>query len=294
MGGDEHALAGRRRQLEQRVPRHLARRLVEQAVLAGAGGDAEGVAAHLAVHLVGVQAGGVHHGAGGKLAVRGGQPIAAAAPLDALHLLVEVEFDAVGGGVFGEGDGHFVGAGDAAGRGVQGGDRLPADVRLHLLQALPVDYRQLRDAVFPAARQQALEDGARFLVQAEDEGADALERELQLPRPLLEHGVAGDVGFRLEAARLGVVAGVDDGRVGLAGAGRHVGRGVEGGDGEAAARQLPGDGAADHPGSYDDDIVHMFSVHADWQIVRIETVVLCMVNFLIVPRYPDIHPHFLN
>ena len=69
---------------------------------------------------------------------------------DGGDLRVELEADAVGGGIFRQRDGQAEGTDDRAGRRPEGRDRVWRDVRLEFAQAVPLDDLEAGHAVFHA------------------------------------------------------------------------------------------------------------------------------------------------
>ena len=106
--------------------------------------------ADLIVQHVGVDARRVDNGAGLKrAAVRLNDPMAIFGA-DGGDFCVKLEANAVGGGVFRQGDGQAEGADDCAGRRPEGRDRVRGDVRLKFAQAVALDDLEAGHAVFHA------------------------------------------------------------------------------------------------------------------------------------------------
>ena len=147
---DEDALAIFPGKLEDRVPREAAGRLVDQAIVAAARRDMQLARADLIVQHVGVDARRVDNGAGLERAVVSLDVPVAVFGADGGDFCVKLEANAVGGGVFRQGDGQAEGADDRAGRRPEGRDRVRGDVRLEFAQAVALDDLEAGHAVFHA------------------------------------------------------------------------------------------------------------------------------------------------
>ena len=253
---DEDALAIFPGELEDRVLCKVAGRLVEQAIVAAARRDMQLARADLIVQHVGVDARRVDDGACLKrAAVRLNDPMAIFGA-DGGDFCVKLEANAVGGGVFRQGDGQAEGTDDRAGRRPEGRDRIRRDVRLKFAQAVPLDNLKTGHAVFHAVFIERVQARSLRFRHADDEAAAAAIWEVQFTGQRLHQLAAAQIEFCHQAAVRGVEARMDDGAVGLAGAAADVLLALEHEEAALTAAQVAGDGAARHARADNDHIIH--------------------------------------
>ena len=234
--------------------------MVQQEVVAPAGGDGHGVVRHHVVQLVGIHARGVHHHPGLHIPLGGGQPPAAVHLLNAGDLGVELEFHPVAGGVLRQGEGEPEGAHDGPGGGVQGGHRLVADIGLHFDQLIPLHNAQALHPVGHAVFIQLVQGGAVVLADHDHKASVILIGEIQLLGQRGHHPAALHVQPGHERAVGRVVPRVDDGAVGLGGAAAHILLPLQHQHVRPVAGHLPGNGAAGYPCADDGNINHASSL----------------------------------
>ena len=236
---------------------HRAGQLVEDQQFTAARGDGESVVAELGVEVVGAQAGSVDDppaadvaGGGDQGGVVGGlgagQHVGdgrAAAQLDAA-------LDGVGGQreVGGPGaDDGFAGHGESG----QGAGAEFGDAAVHLVGV--DDFAGLVAVALSLVLQ--VRQGVDFLIGPGDEQrAGPLDGNAGLLGVVPEKVVAAGDEPGFQGAGGGVVAGVQQRGVGLAGAVTDVVSGVDEGHGQAGAGQVAGDRGSDDAGADDDDI----------------------------------------
>ena len=222
-GAYQNALAQFAGQLEHRMAHESAGLLVQQAVIAPAGGNMQlPLLGHHIVQHVRVHARGVDHIPGLEVAaVRMNGP-AAAASGEARYLCIEPEFHAVGISVLRQGNGHVKGADNTAGGGPQGGHGVFADVWLQFVKTFTVYNFQPLHTVLHTVFIEGLKSRHILLGHTDHQRAVHLERKIQIFGKLGNHPVAPDVHFGHEAAVGSVKARVDNGAVGLGGAAAHI------------------------------------------------------------------------
>ena len=256
-GGNQHALAVLAGQGKNGVLYVLARLLVQQAVIAPAGGDMNLFLADHVVELVGVHPCGIDHAAGLIGAVVGLNLPAARDGVQAGDLGVKAELHAVGGGVLRHGDVHAEGAHNTGGGGVEDAHGLFGQVGLQLEDFLPVQNQlHVLDAILDAPLIQGLQVGQGILVDTHHQGAAPVERKIQLLGQVLHHLIALHVQLGHQGSVGGVVACVNNGAVGLGGAAAHVLRLLQHTDFGLVPGQLAGGGAPGHTGPNDDYVIH--------------------------------------
>lgn len=255
-GGHQHTLAHGTGQLKDGMAHQTAVLSVQQAVFAPAGGDVQRIAAQLVMEHVAPYAGGVDHGTALQRATAGVHHEVVPLPADMLHLRIEAELRAVGGGVFRQGDGQTKGTENGAGGGVQGRHRLLGQGGLHPVQGLALHQLQPLHAVGKTPLIEGLQLLTVRRIQTQHQRSAPAIGKVQLTGQGLHHAAALHVEAGLPGAGLGVEAGVDNGGIGLAGAGADVLIALHHTDAAAAAAQLPCDGAANDAAADDQYIIH--------------------------------------
>ena len=254
---DEHALAELARQLEDRVVHMAAGRAVQQEVIAAARGDRHAVVRDHVVDHVGVHARRVHDDLRLQVALVGMHNPAALNLRQARNDGVKLELDAVLRRILRQREGQAKRADDAAGRRVQRSDRVVADVRLHGHQLVALDDAQSLDAVLHAVLVQLHQVRAILLAEHDDEAAVLDVMEVQLLGQPGHDAAAFDIQLRHQAAVRRIVAGVNDGAVGLGGAAADVLLALDHEHIGLLARQLAGNRAAGNASADNDDIRHV-------------------------------------
>ena len=212
------------------------------------------------MELVGVQPGGVDHHLGLHVPLGGGHLPAAVDLLNARDLTVELELDAVAGGVLRQGEGEPEGAHDGPGGGVQGGHRLVADVGFHPDQLVPLHDAQALHPVGHAVFIQLVQRRAVVLADHDHKAAVVLIGEVQLLGQSGHQAAALHVQLGHQRAVGRVVPRVDDGAVGLGGAAAHILLPLQHQHVRPVAGHLPGNGAAGYPCADDGNINHASSL----------------------------------
>ena len=255
-GGYQHALAHGGGKLENGVLHQLAVPPVQQAVFAPAGNDGQLRLTQLVMERIAVYAGGGDDHPALQYALRRLQQEMIVLPADVLHLRVEAELAAVGGGVLRQRDGHAKGADNGAGRRIQRGHGLRRDPGLLTAQRLTIQHRQTLHAVALSAGLQLLQTGDVGLVKAQHQRAAPAVGEIQLAGQRLHHLRTGHVEPGLGRADGRVEPGVADGRVGLAGACAHILATLHQTDTQPIAAEPAGHGAANGAAAHDHSIIH--------------------------------------
>ena len=289
-GRHQHALAEFARQLKDRPLHQMPVLLVQQAVFAAAGYDRELMLTDHVVQGIAVYPGGVHHRAGLKNFIPGGDLIQVVPADDACHRAVQEEFHPVLGGVLCQGDGHAEGTDNGAGGGVQSRHRLRGQSALQGVQLVSANNAQTLHAVFLAPLPQLLQPGQVLLVKAQHQGAVTPVGKVQLPAEALHHAAARHIEVGFFRSRHGVEAGVYDGGVGLAGACAHILVLFAQGQAQVVAAQLPGCGAAhgtaaDDNGVIDHDLPLLYIKKATQTHAQAPLRVRCMTQILIAQYF---------
>ena len=154
----------------------------------------------------------------------------------------------------GEGQRGGEGTDDALVGHLERAHRAGPEIGLAPIELLHTELPDRLVAVGPRTLDDPRKLGELLVVPGHQQGTRALERDPHALRVLAEQLVAARHQGRLERARLGVEAGVEQGGVGLAGAGAHVGPRLEQGDAEVEAGELARDRAAHHAGPRYQDV----------------------------------------
>ncbi len=261
---DQHSLGDLRGHREDHVLDEPARELVEHDQLAAPRRDREAVVAEHAVELVRAQARGVDEKARGpgSPARAGHAQASPVQPLDRVHRRAAPQLAAGRDRLGGEGQRRGERADDPLVGDLQGASCAGAEVRLAPVELL---HSQLADrlvAVGPRALDDPRELGELLLVPGHQQRPGGLDRYPDSLRVAAEQLVAAHHQPRLERARLGVEPGVQQRRVGLAGAGAHVRARLEQHHAQVEARELARDRAAHHSRPRDQDIGVEPALHA--------------------------------
>ena len=255
-GGHQHALALRAGALEDDPAHPVVLGFVQQVVFAPAGQGLPVIGLQHLVHPVGVHAGGVQHEAGGHIAGGRVQHKARAGVFNAGDRAVPPQLHAAAHRGLGHGDGKAPGVDDAgAGREKRAAHFLRKP-RLHRPGLLAGEQPQPGHAVFAAPVVKGAQGGQLLGAEGHHKRAHPLEGHLQLFADLAGEAVALHVQPGHQGAGLRVVARVDDGAVGLGGAGGDVRRGLQHCHPQPVAGQLIGRRRAHHAAADDDYIVH--------------------------------------
>ena len=255
-GGHQHALAHGGGELEDGVLHQLTVPPVQQAVFAPAGNDGQLRLAQLVMERVAVYTGGGDDHPALQYALRRLQQEVIVLPADTLHLRVEAELAAVGGGVLRQRDGHAKGADNGAGRRIQRGHSLRRDPGLLTAQRLAAQHRQTFHAVALSAGFQFLQTGDVSLVKAQHQRAAPAVGEIQLVGQRLHHLGTSHIEPGLGRADGRVEPGVADGGVGLAGACTYILATLHQTDTQLIAAEPAGHGAANSAAAHDHSIIH--------------------------------------
>ena len=247
---------------------HVAILFVHDIILAAARPDVDLPLGDHVGELVGIGAGGVHHGPGLEGTHRGDHlPVTVGELAKLGHLGVAQELGAVHGGVLREGHGQLIGANDAAGSHQQGLAGGAAHVGLPTAELLLVDDPELAPAaVLDALIEELLQSGMIVLVEGDHQGGVPLHRHFQFFMDLVEHGVAQDVILCLQGVWLAIVSAVDDGGVGLALPVADIVGLFQQQRLRLIPGQLPGDGTTHHAAADDDHIIHR--IHLSFVLTR--------------------------
>ena len=229
---------------------------VKQVELALARDDLNPVGTDHVVDGIGIDASRVHDRTAQDVTGGGVEAEAAIRAVDARHLGVKAEGDAVCNRALRHATYEAEGVGDARRRRVEGAHGLIGDVWLHLLELVALDDTQALNAVPDASVEQRLEGRSAILARTHDEGAAAVVRDPQLVAEREHEPVALDVEPCHERASLGVIARVDERGIGLRGALADVVRTFQHQDVSVASRELPGNRAARYARADNDDVVH--------------------------------------
>ena len=241
-------------QLENGVAYVAAGGTVQQEVVTTAGHDGHGVVGNHVVNLVRVDAGSVDNDLGFVIALDGLYLPAAVDLLDAGNFAVELELNAVGSCVFSQSKVQAEGADNGAGGSVQSGNSVVGDVGLHGNQLVPLNDSQAFHTVLHAVFIQLDQVGTVFLADHDDQRTVALVVEVQILGQLLHHEAALDVQLGHQRTIGGVVAGMDDGGVGLGGAAADIFCALQNQDISLLTGQFAGDGTAGNTCADDDNI----------------------------------------
>ena len=253
---DEHALARRRRALEDHMADEVAARLVEQVVSAAAGQRLElGLRGH-AVDGFRVHARAVDHVT--RLVSSGSSRNRAEIAVfgKAGDLAPQPELGAVPHGDLSLGDAQPPRVDDRRGRRVQRRDDVCGQRGLHPARLLARQHFQPWHAVLHAVFIDPTEGFAVLLAEAQHQRADALVLDRKVSAQLLHHRRALHVQLCHQRPRLRVVACVDDRAVGLCRAHRHVVLAFKHQHPQVIAAQRVRQRRADHPAAYDGHIIH--------------------------------------
>ncbi len=203
---------------------------------------------------VGVETRGVDHHARLEAAAVGcGDDKARAAALDRRDLGAEAELGAVGAGDLGHGD-RQLGRRDH-GRVLRVKGELAGHVGFDGADGVAADDRKAAAAVPPALLEQLFQVGELATVLGDDELFREAVGHAELDADIGEIRGAFYIEARLEGTSLDVEAGMDDARVGLAGAFGHVAFLFQEDDVQRGEREFPGDRAADHASADDAHVV---------------------------------------
>ena len=272
-GRYQHALAHFAGQLEDGAGHQPARLLVQQAVVALAGDDGELLFTDKIVHHIGIHARRIHHAPGADGALVGVDAPVLAVAGDVLHLGVESEFHPVVGGVLRHGDGQPEGADDAAGGGVQRRHHLIGQIRFQRAGLVTGKNLQVGHAVGFAPLQQRLQTGAVRLVKAQHQRAVADEIKVQFLGQLPHQAVALHVEPGHPGAGGRVIARVDNGTVGLGGAGADILGLFQQAGFQLIAGQFAGYGTARHTAAD-----HHYIIFQDSHLILSSRFFLCLLS----------------
>jgi len=241
---------------------HGARRTIQHKVFALARRDGETVHTGGAHQVIGTQARRNDGPAGAKGAAVGDHARhGGALPQEASDGGLQAQLDTVGDGVLRGRKAQRKGIDDAPrGRIERAGGRL-CEAWLTPAHLLRGEQFQAGDAIFSTAVIEFPQRGEVLLADAHHIRAATLKLDIQLTADLVEQGIARHVQTGFGAPRLGVIAGVDDGRVGLGGALAHVRGPVHEEDAQAIARELARNVGAHHASADDDHIIERSIVH---------------------------------
>ena len=152
----------------------------------------------------------------------GYMPQAVIFPLDTGDLRIQVEFSTVQGSMIRQGEGHFIGAGQAAGGGVQGAEHFRVGVGLHGQHLIPLKDAQIRHTVCLALLQQRFQCVTVFLRKAQYQGAGATIRNPQLLGKGGIHPCTFHIQLGLQCSGMRIKPGMNDAAVGFAGTLGHI------------------------------------------------------------------------
>ena len=186
-------------------------------------------------------------------------PAAALPPFQALYFRVKMKLHTVHGRIFRQGDVQAEGTDNARRGRIESRIGLLRQVRLHLQQFVVVNDTKIRDAVRLSPVVECLKARHVFLGETDHQGTDAPERDIQIFCQIAHQRIAAHVELCHQTAGRGVIAGVDDGAVGLGGAAADILLLFQDADAGRAAGQLPGGGCAGDARAYYDYIVHRYS-----------------------------------
>ena len=247
-GRDQHALRDLGRHREHYVLHERARELVEDDQLATPRGHGEALVTEHAVELVGVEPGRVHQVARAQGA--GGRGEAKAARRESLDTrdgrgAAQVASRQQRLGRVGERRGER--AHERLVRHLERAERARPELGLAPVELVHADLRHRAVAVGLRALDDARELAQLLLVPRHEQGAGALDRDAHPARVVGQEVEPACHQPRLEGARLGVEARVEQRCVRLARAGPNVGARLEQGHAEVEPSQLPRDRTAHHP-----------------------------------------------
>ena len=248
-GGDQHALSGGRRHLEQRVRHQIPRAFIQQQVFAAARYDRRRPLPQHAGDFVGIQPGAVEHIPRLHLLSAGIQAKAPVGLLDALHPEIRAQLHAVVHRVPHGGNGQLIGADDARRGAPQRAGRLFRHLRLQRAHLFPGKQRQPRHTVGKPSLIQPRKGVFVLRGKGQHQRAVVPVRHLQLRRKRRHHRRAAHIEPGLLRSRQRIKPAVDDRTVGAGRSHRHILIPLQQANPQVIAGQLAGGQRADHPGA---------------------------------------------
>ena len=218
--GHEHTLARFRGRLEHSMREQAAHVGVHKIVFAAASGNRERVRGDHIVDLIRMHASRIDHRAGVDVLGANARMVFdmqnVAFTFGSAHAdnaTLEVELNAVSGGIFGAAKRHLVRIANSARRNEQRAFCLGGNVRLKLAQFGRIYHAQAFNTVLLPAIEQFMQCRKLIVAERYYERAVLLVRKSQLMRPLWIQLRSGNVVARLAGARFWIVTGMNDAAV---------------------------------------------------------------------------------